>query len=431
MVLWACSKFAQNKVVVVADSSDAEEQQPFPGTVDFSSSDIELNSEADDAGSEQICGFHWPDIKIENGSVINSAYVQFEADETRTGTPCDLRIWMEDADNAAVFVEAAGNISTRPKTSAFIEWTPAGWTVQDRLAVQRTPDISTAVKEVVDRGSWAAGNAMVNLIQHRPGSGNYERRTAEAGNAGTPSDANGAMLQVAWDNGTLDTGLSIFEYNGIGKVAEMLHGLDAVPEFFVVKRLDATADWRAYHSLIQSSLAAPEDGHITFNNDAAATTSSSSWNNTAPGAEFVTLGNSAAVNAHDGEYIGWAMREIEGYSKLFRYLGNGSSLGDKIYCGFKPRMVVIKRVDAIGDWVFHHRGNRGFAAGLSVDGLYNQMSGNGYLNTFATFANDDNIRAYANGFRIGDSTNEVNAVGGEYVGFAFAEVPYQSAKAAR
>ncbi len=430
LVLWASSKYAQNKLIIqMEDNAEEETLNPASGNTDVTSSDLELILEG--ADPEQEVGLRYQNVLIPQGATINSARIQFEADDTNAGAN-DLLIFTEDIDDAPVFVDGAANfnITLRTKVTPGISWVPAAWNViQERAAPQLTPDFSARVQDVVDRIGWTAGNSLIVIIGKDP-VGTVGEREAEAWNAvGGDADRNTAMLQVAWDNGTLDTGLSVFEYGGVGKAAQVMHGLDAVPEFFVVKRLDVAGDWRAYHSLIQSSLAAPEDGHITFNNDAAAVTSSSSWNNTAPGAEFLTLGNSTAVNAHEGEYAGWAMREIEGYSKLFRYLGNGSSLGDKIYCGFKPRMVVIKRVDAIGDWVFHHRGNKGFFT--SVDGLYNQLSGNGYLNTTAIFANDDNIRVYANGFRIGDSTNEVNAVGGEYVGFAFAEVPYQTATAAR
>jgi hypothetical protein len=432
MMLWGGSKFAQNLIIVI-DEDDAEEFL-IDGDTDVGSSDLELGSEDGSPGSaEQAVGMRWLNLRIEQGATINSAYIQFECDTVRTDQPNDLEIWCEDIDDAPTFVGGGANfnITGRTKTSASVLWSPPQWTgTQDRLAAQRTPDISVPVKEVVDRGGWAPGNDLVAIIEPESG-GTVGRSEAEAYDAvGGDPDRNTAMLQVAWDNGTLDTGLSVFEYFGVGKVAEMLHGLDAVPEFFVVKRLDATADWRAYHSLIQTGLAAPEDGHLTFNNNAAAVTSSSSWNNTPPDAEFVTLGNSNAVNAHEGEYAGWAMREIEGFSRLFRYVGTGGSAGPSIYCGFKPRMVIIKRADGVGDWFLNHRGN--FGASLLDDaGVFNDMAQNGYLNTNAAWLNDDNIAVYANGFRITDSTAAINTLNGEYVGMAFAEVPYQLAKAAR
>lgn len=430
LVLWAVSKFAQNLVIAI-DEDDAEEEASGGGigTTDVDSSDLEMVIEG--GGPLQEVGLRWLNVKIPQGATILTARIQFECDSTNSGTN-DLLIFCEDIDNAPTFVDGAANfnISGRTKTTAKQTWSPLDWTVVQRRGIaERTEDILPPVQEVIDRGGWAPGNSLVAIIVEDP-AGTPGEREAEAFDAvGGDSDRNTAMLQVAWDNGTLDTGISIFEYAGAGKVAQVMHGLDAVPEFFVVKKTNASAEWRAYHSLIQTSLPAPEDGHLVLNNNSAVSNSSSTWNDTAPDSVFLTVGTAGAVNAHEDVYVGWAMREIEGFSRLFRYVGDGASTGPKIYCGFKPRMLVIKRVDASGDWVFHHRGNRGFSTG--VDGLFNQMSGNGYLNTFGQFNNGDEMRVYANGFLVGDSVANLNAVGGEYVGFAFAEAPYQSAKASR
>lgn len=433
MMLWAASKFAQNLVIVI-DEDDAEEFL-IDGDTDVGSSDLELGSEDGSPGAdEQAIGMRWLDLRIEQGATINSAYIQFECDTVRTDQPNDLEIWCEDIDDAPTFVGGSGNfnITGRAKTSASVLWSPPQWTgTQDRLAAQRTPDISVPVKEVVDRGGWAPGNDLVAIIEPESG-GTVGRSEAEAYDAlGSDPDRNTAMLQVAWDNGTLDTGISIFNYRGTGKVSEMLHGLDAVPEFMVVKRaVGGTGDWRVYHSLIQTALPTPEEGHLAFNNNAAAVDNTTTWNDTAPDAEFLTVGTANGVNAHEDDYIGWALREIEGFSRLFRYVGTGGSLGPSIYCGFKPRMVIIKRADGVGDWFVNHRGN--FGASLLDDaGVFNDMAQNGYLNTFSAWLNDDNIAVYANGFRITDSTAAINTLNGEYVGIAFAEAPYQSAKAAR
>jgi hypothetical protein len=105
---------------------------------------------------------------------IRSAYVQFTADEKgRAGTSVTLRA--EAADNAAPFTTSAFNLSTRPRTSASVNWSVPAWTVFGAAgADQRTPDLSSVLQEVVNRAGWASGNAVVLTAA---GSG---RRTAES-----------------------------------------------------------------------------------------------------------------------------------------------------------------------------------------------------------------------------------------------------------
>lgn len=429
---WRVSKYAQNIRVTSNDESDAEEQIST-GDTDTGSSDLELGSEDGGSGSaEQAVGMQWKNLRIPQGAVIADARIQFECDAARNDQPNDLEIWCEDIDDAPEFVDGAANtnITGRTKTTASTLWSPAQWdTTQRRSSVERTVDFAPSVKEVVDRGGWAPGNDLAAIIINESG-GTVGRHEAEPGNAGTPATANGPMLQVAWDDGGIDTGMSLFTYDGAGKVAEVMHGLGDVPEFIAIKRATGALDgWRCYHSLISATdLPAPEDGYIDFSQASAAVDNATIWNDTAPGATFLTLGANGDVNGHENEYIGWAMREVEGFSKLFSYTGDGSSNGAFIYCGFKPRMIIIKETGPGGNgWFFGHR-----AMGLSSpsNGIHNQLGGNLLLNSITAALQDDNLFIGSNGFHVIDSTGPINNNNSRYVGIAFAEAPFQSAKGA-
>ena len=432
VISWHVERFAQNIPSPVI--TDNGEEEIVTGDTDTTSSDMEFNSESDDAASEQICGMRYNNVLIPQGATILSAHLQCEADEVRISTPCDLEIFCEDADNAATFVDGAANfnISGRPKTSASTLWTNVpGWVaVQDRLAAQLTPDFASSVQDVVDRLGWAAGNSLVVLVEHDQASANFERRTADKQFAAAVPDTREPTLQVTWRETANDSGVSLFDYSGVGKIAQVMHGLGDVPEFVAVKRANgAASSWRLFHSLIQTALPAPEDGYLELDTTAAAVDLASIWNDTAPGGTFLSLGADASVNANGDEYIGMAMRSIPGFSFAFRYVGNGSLDGPQVYCGFKPRMLIIKAADQVSEWIMHQRGG---GAGTFASSIMNPMIGEFRLNSTGQaggLARD--VDVYANGFKVRDTNVDVNQNLAEYVGIAFAEAPFENTKAAK
>jgi len=419
-------RYAQNIQVTTNDESDAEEIVSS-GSCDTGSSDLELGSEDGGSGSaEQIVGMQWKNVRIPQGATINEAFVQFMVDAPRNDQPNDLEIWAEDIDDAPEFTDTDDDISDRTRTSASVLWSPPEWTsAQDRDADQRTPDIAVPIKEVVDRGGWAIGNDMAVIIQNESG-GTVGRHEAEAGNAGTPAEAVGPMLQVAWQEGTVDNGLSLFTYDGVGTIAQVMHGLDEVPEFYAIKRLDSGENWRCYHEGIELALPAPEDGYLSLNLTSAAVDSQLTWNDTPPDSTFLTVSTTDPVNAQGGEYAGMAMRSIDGFSKAFRYIGNGSADGPEIYLGFKPRFILIKRTQVASNWVSMMKVTDIIAA---QNNQFNLMDSMGFLNTTDNMFNNIGMHAQANGFKVVDTDAAVNVNAAEYVGIAFAEAGFPVNKA--
>jgi hypothetical protein len=146
-------------VSVIASSDDAEENVGG-GTVDLTSSDLELIND----GTDQEVGLRFQNLGIAPGSTITNAYVTFYAKSTTTtGTP-NYTIYAEDADSAVTFSNTAPDkVTTRTKTTASVTWpTVSAWSVAD--AAHNTPDISSVIQEVVDRAGWASGNDLVIIV---------------------------------------------------------------------------------------------------------------------------------------------------------------------------------------------------------------------------------------------------------------------------
>ena len=146
---------AERRVAVSSD--DAEE--PTGSSVNLSSSDLELIQDA----SAQTVGLRWTGITIPRGATIEAAYVQFAAREAHTEAT-NLVIRGQAADNPVTFTTAAGNVSTRTRTTATANWSPAAWTANATGAAQRTSELKSVIQEIVNRPGWASGNALALII---------------------------------------------------------------------------------------------------------------------------------------------------------------------------------------------------------------------------------------------------------------------------
>ena len=171
---------------VATSADDAEESS---GAVMYlTSSDLELVYD----GNNQTVGMRWTGLGINPGATITSAYIQFSAKESQSEVT-NLVFRAQAADNPATFGTANGDVSTRPRTTAATNWAPVAWTLGEVGANQRTPDLSAAIQEIVNRPGWAYGNALVMVVN---GTGH---RTAWAYNGSTTA---APLLHVEFVGGT-------------------------------------------------------------------------------------------------------------------------------------------------------------------------------------------------------------------------------------
>ena len=166
---------------IAVGTDDVEEDAT--GSVYNNSSDLELVFDT----SNQTVGFRFTNVTVPKNATIATAYIQFQADEAQSEVT-SLQVRGQAADNAAPFGTASGSVSSLPRTTASVSWTPAAWnTVGEAGSNQRTPEIKSLIQEIVNRSGWASGNALAVLVT---GTGH---RTAEA-YEGLPAGA--ALLHI-------------------------------------------------------------------------------------------------------------------------------------------------------------------------------------------------------------------------------------------
>ena len=140
------------------------------------------------------------------------------------------------------------------------------------------------------------------------------------------------------------------------------------------------------------------------------------WNSTLPTSTTFSIGTQWSASSDN---IAYCFSEIDGYSKFGSYTGNGSADGPFVYCGFKPRFILIKRIDVSSDW---------FVWDTERDNT-NVMDGYLLTNTTGVETGTVHCDILSNGYKIRSATI-ANVNTGTYIFAAFAECPmkYSTAK---
>ncbi len=193
----AVSSFTTEGPIMVCtsiQSANDDVEEIANGNMYQGSTDIELIYDGNNGRGEQKIGLRFNNVDIPNSAIIESAYIQFTADETSSGT-VNLTIRGENSSNAAPFSTTNNYLSTRPTTNASVVWSPPNWnSIAQRGAAQKTPDLTNIVQEIVNKNGFDENSSMVFILS---GSGT-NKRVAES-YEGVPSLA--AELCVSYTIG--------------------------------------------------------------------------------------------------------------------------------------------------------------------------------------------------------------------------------------
>jgi len=199
------------------------------------------------------------------------------------------------------------------------------------------------------------------------------------------------------------------------------HGLSRAPSMLWVKSRDAVAQWWTYHDAVGAG------NYVVLQGTAASAASTAVWDNTAPTTSvFSTQDNGAWLTSGDSHHFA-CFAKTPGLIGIGSYTGNGSTDGPVIVVddggsGFRPAMVIIKRVDLSQGWrLFDGKINSYNPADTTFfpNGSNAEGTGSGIIDMLA------------NGFKCRDGGNDTSASGGTYIYLAFAEMPFQTQARAR
>jgi len=228
-------------------------------------------------------------------------------------------------------------------------------------------------------------------------------------NGSGSANTDGSISSTVSANTT--AGFSISKYTGNAtNGATVGHGLGAVPEMLIGKDLSDTSGWGVWHKdltnagyrLDLSTNAAQSDDTALFGGSSR----------TAPTSSVFTLGSGGGLNGSNANIM-YAFTSITGYSKFGSYIGNNNADGTFIYTGFKPAFVIIKESSGTGDWELLDNKRLG----------YNPRNESLSPNLNSAEGNYNRIDILSNGFKVRDTSGNVNTSGGTYIYMAFAEAP--------
>jgi hypothetical protein len=210
----------------------------------------------------------------------------------------------------------------------------------------------------------------------------------------------------------------VVTYTGTGANATVGHGLGVAPNFIILKSRNNADNWYAYHSSIGNT------GALNPNTTGATITNSGYWNNTSPTSSVFSVGTITSFSS-SWTYVAYCFAAVAGYSAFGSYTGNGSSDGPFVYCGFRPRWIMLKSSSGTGVWNMIDSSRSSY--NMLEANLEAQSSG------AETGAGTQELDLVSNGFKYrGSSTNasyDHNASGVTYIYAAFAENPFQSSRA--
>ena len=237
----------------------------------------------------------------------------------------------------------------------------------------------------------------------------------KANGSSTTTNNDGATTSYISHNSTAQ--FSIIKYTGTGSATNIGHGLNGTPDCFITKGYSGATDWHLWNNSFTANQ------RIKLNSNGAVTTNTSIFH-TLPDATKIYFGSGGDVNGNGVNYICYAWKNVKGFSKSGPYTGNDNADGAFVYCGFKPRWLMITRSDAAGyHWRIYDTARSAADGGNPLDKRVNAN----LTEAEGTHASDFDVDVYSTGFKLRTSS-QINVAAAKYVFIAFAESPFVSSE---
>ena len=221
---------------------------------------------------------------------------------------------------------------------------------------------------------------------------------------GTASNTNGSVTSTVSANTT--AGFSVVSWTAQAGTYTVGHGLGAAPQLIITKNRNVSGGpWYTFTTVIDGS-------YDYFSLDTSAAKLDDPFGTALPTSSvFSGTGN---YFFSSGEMIAYAFAEVEGFSKIGKYTGNGSTDGPFVWCGFRPAWVMVKNASVAESWLIYdsERNTYNPASKLLVANLSNAEFTSGY-----------DIDILSNGFKL-RASGAPNGSGSTYIYLAFAEFPF-------
>jgi hypothetical protein len=273
-----------------------------------------------------------------------------------------------------------------------------------------TSDTTNETNNSIAAWCWKAGGAPTATNSAGVGNAPTSGSVMIDGSASTAALAG----TIAADKISANTksGFSIVKYTGNGNGnTTVAHGLTKRPDVVVVKNLDTTENWVMWHQSNNTE-------HTLYPNLVNAHNNSpNTWYE--PGMSATTFGVDTAEANSANNMIAYCWHSVPGYSLVGEYVGNGSTSGSYVHCGFKPAMVIMKSHGSGGWMLWDNKREPNNPQDLRLE-----LQGTSVHSSNAAYKRE----IYSNGFRLRTTSSEWNGSGVRYIFMAFAEDSFKYAE---
>ena len=301
----------------------------------------------------------------------------------------------------------------------------AAWAVQDSTrGTSAALEFNTNAQEDTSftQGVTAFGSSSFNIGTHsqvNTSSETYVGYAIAANGGTTSSDASGDITSV----GQVDPSgcFSIVTYTGSGTQNQTVaHHLSQAPTAAIFKRRDGTKDW-----MLTAGTSYMNTRYIALNETDAAQTglyNSGRTFSANAGSSLMTLEGATEQNGSSYSMVAYFFSNCEGYIKIGEYEGNGNADGSFVNTGFRPALVVTKRISgSTGGYLVHDNARNTYNPADKIV----QWNESG-----AEFSGaNDKVDMLSNGFKVRSSNGGINASGSDYLYIAMAHNPFKYATA--
>jgi hypothetical protein len=226
------------------------------------------------------------------------------------------------------------------------------------------------------------------------------------------------IIAWCWKESTT-AGFDMVTYTGDASTDRSIsHGLSVAPKTMIIKNRSGSHAWMVYHDVLGSNSGTTRrflqlDNGNGYNNGGTGDFPAP------PTSSVFKVGNFDTMNKSGDSIIAYCFHEVRGFSKFGLYVGNGSTDGAQVFCGFRPSWLMTKEYkNGTGHWrVRDNKRSPHNPVGIVLR-----------PDTNVADVTEDNVDFLSNGFKIRTSGGENNGSGDVYAFWAFAEAPFVNSK---
>jgi len=210
------------------------------------------------------------------------------------------------------------------------------------------------------------------------------------------------------------SGFAVLTYSGNGSDNQTIpHGLGTAPKMIITKRRDSSGNWTTYHDAVGIN-------QVFYLNSTSAAASNTEQYRAVPTSSVYTVGVGGDINNSSGTYVAYVFAEVEGYSAIGSYIGNGSATdGPFVYTGMAPRFILFRVSSTSDAWQIYDTERYTF----------NPFGKTIAPNSSAVESSlSQRLDILSNGFKIRTTNTALNGSGQTYIYMAFGD-PFKTATA--